>query len=128
MSNLSKKSPLSKLTRLEVKQKIPKAMAAEPEQLFLHLVKKYYTKAVYYRTYRLSSCAPKYDGSASSHISKMVKKVISKMGAHFFDAKGLIPIIGYIATLKSACNNNNIHEGAAKWFSHSNLWRHKQMR
>lgn len=35
------------------------------------------------------------------------------MKATFFDQKNSISIVGFMATLKLACNSNKIHEGAA---------------
>lgn len=42
-------------------------------------------------------------------------KVESQMKAHFFDKKGRIFIIEFLATLELACNTNRIHERVEIW-------------
>lgn len=37
------------------------------------------------------------------------------MNARFFDLKDSISVVGFISTLKLACNRNNIQERAAMW-------------
>lgn len=37
------------------------------------------------------------------------------MNEHFFNSKGPIPIIGFVATFKFACDTNYVHEGTAMW-------------
>lgn len=49
----------------------------------------------------------------SSYISKMVKKVNSRMKANFFDPSDSVFIVGFIATFKLVGDTSRIHEGAA---------------
>lgn len=49
----------------------------------------------------------------ASYVAKLVKKVKSMVKADFFDPKILVPIVGFSATFKLACDTNKIPEGVA---------------
>lgn len=76
---------------------------------------KHYAREVHYRTYQLTNRPSKNDDTVSSYISKVVKNMHSQMKAHFMDPKNFVLIIGFLATLKFACDINNIHEVTDIW-------------
>lgn len=45
-------------------------------------------------------------------ISKLVKKAMSRINAHFIDGKKCISIIDFLDTLKFGCNTNRFYEEA----------------
>lgn len=74
-----------------------------------------YALAVDYRTYRFENHSLRYDKTDSTYIAKIVKKVKSQMKAHLCNPKDRIYLIGFLATLKHACDTNRNYEGAAVW-------------
>lgn len=77
-------------------------------------VRSHYSRTIY-RAYRLANCSFCYDETVLSYISKIVEKVKSLERAHFLDLSNIISIIGFLATLKLACDTNRIPEGAEVW-------------
>lgn len=71
--------------------------------------------AVEYRTYHLANRTSQYDGAVSSCVAKLVKIGKLQMKVHLFEPKNPIPIIGFLATIKIACDTNRIYVGAALW-------------
>lgn len=78
----------------------------------LQTVKRHYSRAIEYRTYRLANRSTCYDETVSSKISKMMKNIKSQMKAHFSDPSDSISIIDFLTTFRLACNINRIHEEA----------------
>lgn len=83
---------------------------AELAPSVLQTVENNYTEAADYRTYRLANRPSKYEASVSCFIAKLVKKVKSQMEARFFNQKKSFLMIRFLATLKLACDTNNIYE------------------
>lgn len=79
----------------------------------LQTVGRHYTRVVNSRTYRLVNQLTRYGETASSCVSKMVRKVMSQMKAPTFDTSASVFIIRILATFKRVCDSNNIHKGAA---------------
>lgn len=75
-------------------------------------VQRHYNLAVIYRFYCRANYSVRYNETQLSYILKMVKKAKLRMRAHLFDPSDSISIIGFLATLKLACDNSSIHEGA----------------
>lgn len=74
-------------------QKIRKEKRVEAELPVFQTEKKYYAQAHDYQMYHLTSKSLKYNGTVSSYIAKLIKKVKSNMKEHFFDTKVRVCII-----------------------------------
>lgn len=81
----------------------------------LQAVKKRYTTAVKYQTYRLMDCSTDCDDTVSSHIADEVNKIRSQLKAFFFEPKVSISFEKFSFTIRLACNSNKLHAGAAMW-------------
>lgn len=88
-ANSSREFLFSNLPRLKFAHIIRKAKLAEPEFSVFRTVKKHYIQAVDYRTYGLSNCFRKYNGTFSSYIAKNLNKMKLQVKAHFFNAENL---------------------------------------
>lgn len=89
------------------------SLVTETEQMLpsFQTVKRHYSQAVDSRTYCLTIHSTRYDKTVSNYISKRVKKVKSKIKAHFFNTSSPIFIIGFLATFNFASDTNHIHQG-----------------
>lgn len=68
----------------------------------------------YYRKYLMDDSSTRYDSRVSHYISKMARKIAVHMKSQYFDGKDQINILGFLPSLKTACDANGIYEGAAK--------------
>lgn len=95
-SSLRRDSLLLKIRVLEIDQNIckyaftytyKKAETEETEISVIQMVEKQYIRAVDYRTYGLAKRSPKNDYTVSGYVSKLIKKMKTKMKALFFTEK-----------------------------------------
>lgn len=75
----------------------------------------FFAKEVDYRTYRLMNTPQQFDSKNASRISKLVKKMRSRLKETDFNAIDPILILACLTEFRDACDNIGTHEGAAMW-------------
>lgn len=90
----------------------PHLLVTKPPLPSRQTVKRHCVHAIDFQTYRPDNHSTHNYSTVSHFRTKILKKIESKVKAHFFDPSNPISIIGFVATLKLVCDTNRIHEGA----------------
>lgn len=82
----------------------------EPHVPANRTVKLRYAHADDHSTYCLNDRSPRYGGSVSHYVPKIVKTLLFQKKTHGLEPNDLIPTPGVLATSKLACDANCMHE------------------